>query len=509
MTTIIIENRTIEVEVGGTPGPQGPTAFGDTAPLWGSPIRQNVSIATTPNAYLDRALPPGFTGLPFKPALVRGPGDVVMSVQEAFAAFAQCYPEVLEGGVAHVEAWGDNGTGELNSEELPFATIAAAKAEAGVSIIMVGDGVAAPISWRRDQGETTPLAVIVKNPGRTRMRVAGTDPAALSFSAVPGEAPVYQATVTSGAAGTTSGIHRLARADQPDAWGYPGRWRTYSSVAALKAAGTGFYSDGANDLLYVAAAGVDIDDIKHLFRAWHLDANGTSRIFCYGAPLFVCGFILDGVQGVANQYSSGGAFYPPDLWLCDYEQRFAPAHGGILTAGGRLVKLNAREHAPAVDSSNANWSTDSETGDLVRGNVWCTAAGDTAAFGTGIAQNVNAFSSHSGRHASFGCIDEGSWGPEMADTTLAGAVNLTWLVGDLARGPAAGGPSVGYRFDGKGSAGSDNRAAWLDTCGVIDEGTSLLLTAHASAKTFDTTLSPAASATTGSSAPTAYTPDAP
>lgn len=483
----------------------------------GSPIRQNVTPALNPHAYLYRAPPPNMVNLPLMPVLVRGAGDVVVN-GTALGAFISAHPDVATGAVAYVNlTTGNDGTGVLNDETHKFASVNYVLRSTTAQWILCDDGAYNIADYRASDQSGTAKVVLARNPGRASFRVPGDDVTTKTFTATGGQAGVWETTIASGIAGTTDRIQRLVRTDMLDPWGYPLTFRLYASVAALQAAGYGFFYDTATDKLYVAASGADINTIKRLLRAYYVEAvagtPGNAALSCRGVPLFVDGFVLDGVWAWGLELDLGGGdVRGPDLWLSNFKAQYSVGYGASLETGGRLVLSNGRMHSSTLDAANTNYST-SNGGLLLRSNIYTSNSGDPATFGTGIAQNNQGAAAHGGIHVSMGCIDEGNYGQEFADASSpTGIANITWVVGCFARFSALSSAArTGYQFIGKGSAGSDNRIAYLDTCTVRSEGTHpLYLTAYAAAKIYDCDFDGIAPvAETGSVAPVAYDPTAP
>ena len=486
------------------------------SPLAGTSAALATGTIVDANAYLARVAPPGLPALPIMPVLVRGFGVVQIST-DATTAFLRKYPAVMAGPIAYVETWGSDTTGALNDETKPFLTFAKAVRQTAATIIRFGPGRFAMDDYRfGDTGAGAAKLVMARFPGFTTFTATllGDDLATLTWTATSGQTGVWQAGLPAAVAGNVGSVDRVLTTLAPDARGFPSRLLRFASVAALQTAGTGWYYDSAAKIIYIAMAGSSVQANRATLKALYLNAASTSRCLVYGSRIAFDGIYFDGCQiqqlenigGLANEH-----------WLNNCTM-FASPYGGYANGvnGGTCIASNVRIHASGSDGFNYNWSSAGAGGNMALGveaSCYVTDAGDAMGFGTGISSNNNGSSTHEGYVARFGSIYEGSFGPDIADTSVTGIPSISWQVGCIARNGHSAGNPVGWGFYGMNGAtavSAGTRLAWLDTCyGGGDANGALRLEAWAAAKTFNCSFDLAPALFGGSTAPATYLPGAP
>ncbi len=315
-------------------------------------------------------------------------------------------------------------------------------------------------------------------------------------------------------AGNVVSVDRVLTLLTPDARGFPSRLLRFASAATLQAAGTGWYYDAAAKIIYVAMGGGSVQANRATLKALYLNAASTSRCLVYGSRIAFDGVYFDGCQ-IQQLENAGGL--ANEHWLNNCTM-FASTYGGYANGvnGGTCIASNVRIHASGSDGFNYNWSATGAGGNMALGveaNCHVTDAGDAMGFGTGISSNNNGSSIHEGYVARFGSIYEGSFGPDIADTSISGIPSISWQVGCIARSGHPAGNPVGWGFYGIGGATAvtaGTRLAWLDTCfGGGDANGALRLEAWAAAKTFNCSFDLAPVLYAGSTAPVSYLPGTP
>lgn len=483
------------------------SALTEALPKLGSPIAPAVdALALTP-----REIPAPFVGkLPILPVQVTGPGKVQLN-RTAIEAFGSAYPTAITGNIAYVAATGGGapGTAALNDPAKPYTLAYALRTLATANIIVALPGDYDPVDFRStDAAGAMPKLLIAQQPGTCRFRVAATDTlSALTWTATGGYTGIYEAAYTGTYGGV--GIHRLTRTDVLDRWGYPAQILRCASVAAVDAAAQGYYVDTAAKKVYVKlTGGIDVNASKAALRPFWMTSGGTSRHYQQGTTLALSGWVIDGLEIALNI----GASIRPILYVDMCEQRYSFNYG-VNDFGGAgeayFFATRWRCHAAAADGVNLG-AAGGLTGTSITniGDFWISDTGAPSGLGVGTS-NKQAISNHGGLIGAFGGLLEESNGQEIADTSLDGVTNASWYVGCLARRYTALSGSVGFGGYGTGSAGSVNRAMWIDTCSVAGPfDYPLRLENYASAKVLNNT-GLTASTAGGSVAPTTYTADAP
>lgn len=472
-------------------------------PSSAQPTRSGMSS----DAELLRATPAGFGYVPILPLYVRGFGDVETDISLRSGFMLVNGTVISSASVAFVEKTGNDSGAILGDPSSPFLTIQAALNSAA-RLVVTGAGSFDPFSLRADQASGAgPKMVVARVRGSTFIRVSGGDDiSAATWTLSAGMTNVWETTLV-----TTQDVDKVLLTDTLDARGFPVRARLRFSVADLEAAGRGWYFDTSVNKLYVALGGASVQAQRSRLRACYLDAAGTSRIFVFGAELFIGGLYLENIQCLVS--STGGV--SSKLWSEGNIRFMSPANAqGIVTNGSHSYSSNDRNHATAADSYNYNSET-SRTSKNLESNCYTTDAGDVMTYGVTVAgggaraANINASSSHNGYVTRYAHVSEGSYGPEIADTSSDTFTDsATWQVGDVHAYSDTRGQNIGVGIYGSVAVPANSRRAWLDTC--ISSGESvadLRIETNAVVKTFDCTF-PLISLF-GASAPTTYSPSAP
>lgn len=452
---------------------------------------------------------------PIQPVGAASPGSCSYD-KTATAAFIAANPGAAAGQpTAYVSPTGGApGTAALNDPARPYTLDYALRTLTTAQRIVALDGVypvfAGTTFRNTDAAGAIKKLVIAQNPGQVILRVPGENLGAAVFIPSPGNANVWQTTLT-GANGSSPAvhmIHRLGRTDVLDIYGYPMRFLRCASLAALNAVPRGYWVDGPTaKVLYLKWDTTDINTIKAALKPWWYDTAGTARFF--GLATESC---WDGVEfdGVEIALLGSGALRPV-VWAHNCKQTCAPNHGvnDFGSAEAYAYLTNFRIHAPLNDGINLNPNaTLAGQSQVVLAGSTISMPGDAIGLGTAAPFNMQAISSHGGRVAAFGNIFLDCKGQGVADTSLDPAANESWYVGcQVARssaGVGGGAQDIGFGF--YGDATNPDRVAYLEACGVsglmttplyLDGGASVLLAN-----------SPGMTATVGagSSAPGVYVP---
>lgn len=484
--------------------------FGRAAAL--SPVRDA-------QAYTRRAVPSGFEWLPVKPVIVSGAGDVTMD-KTLMAALFDWYPALRTGSIAYVSTTGNNGTAQVNNAALPYLTIDRAL-QSAARIVIVEDGSYAPPDYRFTQAAAGVMKLVAaRNAGKVVIKTPGAALSGLTWTLHTGN--IWKATIAAAAglaAWNAFAPHHVRYTDTLDADGFAQRLRYFAPATqdatgvanALTALGSGpgWTYDGrtAEKVLYVSLGGPDVQVNRARIEALYYSSASADRAFASGANIAFDGLYFDGCLIQPIEHNNAGTFIPASVWASNCWMINSYSYAAQPDSNCTLLLDNCRLHASAQDGINGD-STRNGSGAVARfAAVGCyiTASGDTEHNGTGVSQNRQAISSHSGYAAGFGCIFSRSFGQEVADTGTGVGPSKSWYVGCGAYDalPAVTVP-VAFGFY------NDNREAWLDTCvGIAHGSNSLRLEGGASAKIYNNELSPTPVFVSPSVAPTAYTPDAP
>jgi hypothetical protein len=474
-----------------------------------------------PSASLARATPPGLTGLPITPVRVIGPGSVELSASPLSAFWAAYGAAISATSAAWVETSGSDATGTAGNPSKPFATIQAA-INSAAHLIIVGNGEHKPFQYRQDQNPSGgPKIVAAKNYlGATITMIGGDVIGGNTWTATSGQTGVYQTTVASSSGGspTTGAVDKVLRMDVQDARGFPARLPLFYSLSALQAAGYGwYYSSGT---LYVAMRGANLaTGAAAPLKALYLDANGNSRIYLSGKKLCIAGFNFLNVNREISEYVSGTAT-KAEYWGDGNINFLTPANSHLHhTTGSDVVSMD-RNHACSSDHYNYNPGSLGYAGLGMEVCTYSTDAGEimtygiTDSSGNSRFSNCNASSCHAGNVVRLGAVEEGSYGPGIADTSTSVAVsNITWCVGCISgNGDTRGSNTspVGFGAYGSGSVNSNNRASWLDTCLVFNQSfAGVLADSYATVKLYNVTSASPVLGLNGSATPSTYSPGSP
>jgi hypothetical protein len=495
----------------------------------GLPVGSLPTPVDDPNAYLTRVAPSGFEWLPMTPQIVARAGDVRLNTTVLGAIF-QRYPAIAVGGLsAYVSTTGNDSTASVGNPNLPFLTLSAA-AQSAATLIIVNDGAYAPLDYKFNQAAAGTMKVFMAmNPGRAIIRTPGDSLAANTWSAVGGYSGMYSTPIAS-ASGLSAWLagapHHVRLTDTLDSYGFPARLQNFPAAntgavagaqAALFAAGTGFVWDGTLGVktLYVMLGGQNVQANRARLQALYYSAAATDRIFIQGAGLVFEGFYIDGPAVWADEYNNSGTYIPASGWFSNSWLINSTSYAVEGDSNCLLVVDKCRIHAPFQDGVNSD-STRNGSGATARASVtgcFITRAGDVDTQGTGVSQNRQAISIHSGYGFHAGNVYEQSWGQERADTASGSGPSATWELACVARNgdTRIGSARTGFGFyAGPGS----NRTVNLDTCFGLNEGANALYLQdaggfHVVSKTFNCTFDQPIVRVGGAAAPIPYTPDSP
>jgi len=303
-----------------------------------------------------------------------------------------------------------------------------------------------------------------------------TDVNALSYALDGGGSDVYLATMVSAAF-----PHRMFRTDQTDAWGKPKPLRKYTTLAALQAAGSGWFRTGTS--LYVKMGG-NVETQKGLLAAKWMDTGGNSRLFISGSILCLeaingGSIVLDGVQVALIE--AGTPARRPQIWRHKVRQQwnFGLGVSSLSPFGGMVVDSECTVFSSEQDGINLSAaSVNTGIGLIVTANNRFIDTGSVDASG----QNgtLQAISAHGGvDHASFGTTGAATNAPAIADTCATGTASTTWLVACASENPAET-LDRGFLF-GSGSGGT--RAVYMDRCVSTGATTDLVVDTGATVRT--------------------------
>lgn len=329
--------------------------------------------------------------------------------------------------------------------------------------------------------------------GPVTFQVPGPALSGQTWTAVPGLSGVYQTTLSVSGA---QAPQRVLSTISSDAWGYEQRLPLTTSCAALSGGSGWFYSAG---VMCAAFNGLNINTYRGSFRALYTDAIGNARLLVYGARIIFDGqFVADGVNVLGLNWDANTM---PYVFARGMNVQYAPDHNWLQVGGLRYTE-NVRAHASLYDNFSCRPATATSQGLCIAHNVVGTDAGDAETFGAGGKPNRNGWSAEPGANdAIFGALFEGSLGPNVANVGGDGYTNYSWLVGVVTRNSAMAPPTQGIEIQ-------STRTAWLDSCAVTDEDTTLHVDNGATVKTFNSQFSAPPVTDTGGTI-SAYTPNAP
>lgn len=284
---------------------------------------------------------------------------------------------------------------------------------------------------------------------------SGTDLPGLTWTLDAGGFDVYLTTVS-------QSLQRVMRTDQSDRWGFAKQLRKYSSLAALQAAGSGWYLTGTT--LYVKlGAGVNVDTVKSVLSAKWLDAAISDARILVQSSIMVFEAIGSGkfvFDGMRFDLSDAVAGRQPQLWVHGGEVRY-PNTKGITapTSGGKVVLTNSVVFSSTADGLNLQ-GPGPYTGQALMLHANCLFRDCGAIDTIGDDGTLQGVSAHGGvDHVGWGSTFEYCNSPGVADTVATGTISASWLVACGSNYDVST-QSWGFVF-GSGSGGS--RTVYLDT----------------------------------------------
>lgn len=454
-----------------------------------------------------RVVPTGLPSyIPLKPVIVRSVGDVTLS-NTAIGAFLTRFPEVGVGSVAFVSPTGNNGTGALNNDSQPYATISYALQSTAARIIVVENGEYTGFRYDYTHSSAQPKLIIARNRGLASIVNAGDLLSAATFTDSGGG--IWKTTLVSA---DIYDVLRVVLTTTFDDFSFPVRlpWFTYiAGEAALRAAGTGFSFNTSTKELFIGLGGTSVESVKATLRAFYSLAsqNNLARCLIYGSKLAIDGVNFYGITLEGLNYNDGGTQRVPEIFLSNLVSFCSSSYASNLNAGGLLVAENLRIHAAASDCFNQNWGSSGAEALMNICGTYGTMCGDTDTFGTLITQNRQFMSAHAGYAVGIGNVFSDNWGDEILDTSVNNAPSISWYIACMAAGrhPDLATGSA-FAFNSSSYGAPYDRVAYLDTCAAVGGYTPNVVTiaGGASAKAFNCDFN----GTISGSLP-AYTPDAP
>jgi hypothetical protein len=304
-------------------------------------------------------------------------------------------------------------------------------------------------------------------------------PASLTWTVTSGA--VYHASLS--AMGGSSAPQRFIFLDTFETGtGLNARLPQYTNLAALQAASnaspttvSGWAYDGGTKTIYVAFANNNVNTFKSKFDILYLGTSGDTTIELFsGVTLFIdAEYGLD-LYGVSLQAYNHLTSVPTFLVEGRRKVRIFAANGnGVHTAGGFHYFSGIDVDIPQFDCFNHDPSDTGTESMIIIHDCQGNYGGDTATFGTGIAQNCNGRSIHGGANAiCCGNLFIGNFGPNIADTVLPGYTNLSWSVGEITV-LNSGTAQAGMGYFGTPGQPTALRKVWVDSGQTWDEPVSL------------------------------------
>jgi hypothetical protein len=475
-----------------------------------------------PFAKLTRKLPPinaGDRPFPIMPMIVHGPGDVTFDNSLA-AAFLERYPTVRNGPVAYLDyQTGDDATAVFGDSTKPYkntmSAVDAVKAVNGGGVI-VASGEVPPFDIRdgnyTDGKGQNPVFFMGKVKGKAAWRVPVDNLTAVTWTLVSGG--VYKATVASGYPGYT--FHAITRSDILNEAGFPSDLFKFADndIAGLTAAASGFCTKDSANEIYVKMNGLDVNGVKRFLKGYRFNAGGNARNYVVDTPVCIYNMDWDGVHIETGHTIGGGKFTV--IYIEGGTSRASADYGYGVSDGGELHVANMLFDSPKKDAVNTNHAD----GKGLFSVVGCvmTNIGALQRFGIPATGNLQGISFHSGHGMSWANGFRTHFGQAVADTTFAGAPNTSWVGANIVFANSyedelgtISEMEIGFQFQGKGLAGSDNRRAWLDTNLTIGITIPLKLDAGGKASLFNNNFTTAfiPPGDTLSVQPDIYSPDNP
>lgn len=295
------------------------------------------------------------------------------------------------------------------------------------------------------------------DPADVVIRVTGDDLTTNTWTLTSGT--VYETTISG-----STGVTQVTRADILGSDGFPLGLRSYSSVAALEAGGTGYYWDSAGRKLHVALAGANVNTNKAILKGYY--NNGSdSRFYIQSAPILFENCNMEGVYFL----TSNAASQPQNqVWISggrlDRGMSDQALYGSLSVVGDGLI-INGTK-------TGDNWkafATSQSFGCTIYAiNLRSSNAGAVDTLGTPSTANGFAMHGTGGKSFVYGGTFDYNAGPNISLTGGASVTDYHWLVGvKTVESVAVGGGASACGY-GITNGTSGNITAWLDSC--VDEG---------------------------------------
>lgn len=302
------------------------------------------------------------------------------------------------------------------TEAAPLRTINKALRTKLAGTVLVKGGVYDSFDFRATDTAGGTLKSLIAD-GNVLIRTSGDDAGGLAWTQF--SADIYTATLV-----TPNTVVRVLRTDSLDVHGEPLPIAQFASLTLLQSAASGWYFNSTLKQIYVKNVAIPTlvgrKLLKFVYQGTTAAQAQFSRVFIFGAKLYIQGFNFEGVYiwGLHNTVT------PAEVFLSNCTLKYTPTHS-VLLEGGRAYSSNIRVHRSKGDSFNYNHKYSGDIAEGVEIDCLSESPGDKETGIPGTAANCNGSSAHpNATVVRVNSTYRDSYGPALADCEGASVWNI-------------------------------------------------------------------------------------